>query len=85
MLSIREYAVPQSAVREIRCGYEQPDERDVWLERHNTRVALINLLENKQPIIQQFMARVEAATNGAHFPFGLEFALRVSAAVAALK
>jgi len=78
LLAIRAYAVTQSALQEIRCGYEQPDERSVWLEKRNTRAAFINLLENKEPIIQRFIAKVEASLEGEDFPFDLEFALRVA-------
>ena len=85
LLAIREYGVPQSAVQEIRCGYEQPDERSVWLERRNTRVAFIDLLANKEPIIQRFIAKVEASLDGADFPLDLEFALRVSEEAEALR
>jgi hypothetical protein len=84
LLAIRAYAVTQSAVQEIRCGYEQPDERSVWLEKRNTRVAFLNLLENKEPIIQRFAAKVEDALDGGDFPLDLEFALRVSKDIAAL-
>jgi predicted dehydrogenase len=85
LLAIRAFAVPQSAVQEIRCGYAQPDERCVWLERRNTRVAFIDLLANTEPIIQRFIARVEGSLEGADFPFGLDFALRVSNDIAALR
>ena len=78
LLAIRAYAAPQSAVQEIRCGYEQPDERCVWLEKRNTRAAFIDLLANREPIIQRFIAKVEASLEGADFPLDLEFALRVS-------
>lgn len=78
LLSIRAYAVPKSAVQEIRCGYEQPDERCVWLEKRNTRAAFIDLLGNKEPIIQRFIAKMEASLESADFPFDLEFALRVA-------
>ena len=78
LLAIHSYAAPKSAVQEIRCGYEQPDERCVWLERRNTRAAFIDLLANKEPIIQRFIAKVEASLEGADFPLDLEFALRVS-------
>lgn len=84
LLAIRAYAVTQSAVQEIRCAYEQPDERSVWLEKRNTRVAFLNLLENKEPIIQRFAAKVEEALEAGDFPLDLEFALRVSKDVAAL-
>src|SRR5271156_4705382 len=33
LLAIRAYAAPNSALQEIRCGYDQPDERSVWLEK----------------------------------------------------
>lgn len=85
LLAIRAYAAPQSAVQEISCGYEQPDERCVWLERRNTRVAFIDLLANKEPIIQRFIAKVEASLEGADFPLDLEFALRVSNEVKSLR
>jgi hypothetical protein len=78
LLAIRAYAAPQSAVQEIRCGYEQPDERCVWLERRNTRAAFIDLLAYKEPIIQRFIAKVEASLEGVDFPLDLEFALQVS-------
>jgi Oxidoreductase family, NAD-binding Rossmann fold len=85
LLAIRAYGVPQSAVQEIRCGYEQPDERCVWLERRNTRAAFIDLLANKEPIIQRFIAKVEASLDGADFPLDLEFALRVAEEAKALR
>ncbi|MGC2526728.1 MAG: hypothetical protein WA639_03205 [Candidatus Acidiferrum sp.] len=78
LLAIRMYAVPKSAIQEIRCGYEQPDERCVWLEKRNTRTAFIDLLANKEPIIQRFIAKVEASLDGEDFPLGLEFAMLVA-------
>ena len=85
LLAIREYAVPSSAVSEIRCGYELPDERLVWIERGDQRLASIDLLTHGQPIIQRFMNKVEVALGGAAFPFDLEFALRVANQLNALK
>jgi len=85
LLAIRAYGVPQSSVQEIRCGYEQPEERSVWLERRNTRVAFIDLLAHKELIIQRFIAKVEASLEGADFPLDLEFALAVSNAAEALR
>jgi hypothetical protein len=85
LLAIRAYGVPQSAVQEIRCGYEQPDERCVWLEKRNTRVAFLDLLSHKEPIIQRFIATVEASLDGRDFPLNLEFALRVSNDTQALR
>ncbi len=85
LLAIRAYGVPQSSVQEIRCGYEQPEERSVWLERRNIRVAFIDLLAHRELIIQRFMAKVEASLEGADFPLDLEFALDVSNAAEALR
>jgi predicted dehydrogenase len=85
LLAIRAYAAPKSAVQEIRCGYEQPDERCVWLEKRNSRAAFIDLLANKEPIIQRFIAKVEASLEGADFPFDLGFAQRVANETAALR
>ena len=85
LLSIWEYAVPQFSVSEIRCAYERPDQREVWLEKDGQRVASIDLLTHGQPIIQRFAKAVETALDGAAFSFGLNFALRVADATAALK
>ena len=85
LLAIREYAVPSSEVSEIRCGYDLPDERLVWIEREGQRIASIDLLHQGQPIIQRFMKRVEAALDGAAFPFDLDFGLRVANSINAVK
>jgi hypothetical protein len=78
MMAIREYAVPSSDISEIRCGYELPDERLIWIERGGRRLSSIDLLAHGQPIIQRFIKKVEAALDGAAFPFDLDFALRVA-------
>lgn len=78
LLAIRAYAAPKSELQEIRCGYEQQDERAVWLERRNTRVASLDLLANREPIIQRFLSKVEFSLESAEFPLDLEFALRVA-------
>ncbi len=78
LLSIHEYCVPNAQISEIDCAYEQPDERRVWLDKDDRRIAEIDLLANNEPIIQRFIAHVEAATRGASFCFGLQFALRVA-------
>lgn len=85
LLAIREFAAPSSDVSEIRCGYELPDERFVWIDRGNQRLASIDLTIHAQRIIQRFMQKVEAALAGAAFPFDLEFALRVADELSALK
>jgi hypothetical protein len=85
LLAIREWAIPSSEVSEIRCGYELPDERLVWIERKGHRIASIDLLNHRQLIVQRFMEKVEAALDGAAFPFDLDFALRVANQLNALK
>jgi predicted dehydrogenase len=85
LLAIRAYVAPKSTVQEIRCGYEQPDERCVWLEKRNSRVAFVDLLASKERIIQRFIAKVEASLEVADFPLDLEFALRVANDTAALR
>jgi hypothetical protein len=85
LLAIRAYAVPQSAVQQIRCGYEQPDERFVWLERRKARAASIDLLASKELIIQEFISQFEATMNGAQFALDLNFALEVAEEMDALR
>jgi Oxidoreductase family, NAD-binding Rossmann fold len=85
LLAIRECAVPSAEVSEIRCGYDLPDERLVWLDRGDQRLATIDLFSHGQPIIQRFMQKVEAALDSAAFPFDLEFALRVAGELNAFK
>lgn len=82
LFAIRAHAVPESVVSEIRCAYEEPDERYVWVETHDGHIASINFLGNKEPLIQRFIAGFEAALGGCEFPFGLAFAERVSEDVA---
>jgi hypothetical protein len=48
-------------------------------------VAFINLLAIKEPIIQRFIAKVEASLEVADFPLDLEFALGVSSDAEALR
>jgi hypothetical protein len=85
LLAIREYAVPASELSAVECGYERPDERVVCIEREGKRLASIDLLGHSQPIIQRFMKKVEAALDGAAFPFDLDFALRVASQLNAYK
>jgi len=84
-LAIREYAVPSAEVSEILCGYDLPDERLVWIDRGGQRLSSIDLLTHSQPIIQRFTKKVEAALDGAAFPFDLDFALRVANQLGAYK
>lgn len=78
LLSIRQYAVPAAKVAEIQCEYEADDERLVWLEKGKQRLAEIGFGRNKEPIVQRFIKRVEAALAGEAFPFDADFALRVT-------
>lgn len=82
LFAIHEYSVADSVIEEMDCAYEQSDQRLVWLAKENTRIEEIDLLANKEPIIQRFIACVEAAVLGTEFPFGLDFALRVADSVA---
>lgn len=85
LLAIREFAVPSSEISQILCGYELSDERLVWLDRGEQKIASIDLLIHGQPIVQRFMQEVEAALDGAAFPFDLDFALRVASELNVLK
>jgi len=78
LFAIHAYSVPNSVIDEITCGYEQPDERRVWLESQDRQIAEIDLLASKEPIIQRFIARMESAIRGEEFPLNLQFALRVA-------
>lgn len=78
LFAIHEYAVRHATIAEIDSAYEKPDERRVWLGEQNKRVAEIDLLANKEPIIQRFIAGVEGGIRGRSFPFGLQFALQVA-------
>lgn len=85
LLAIREFAAPAAEISEIRCAYELPDERLVWVERGGKRIAEIDLLKGSERIIQDFMRKVEAGLRAAAFPFDLDFALRVENQLNALK
>lgn len=85
LIALRNYSVPKANPCELRCGYQMADERRIWLEKEGKHVASIDFLANREPIIQRFIERVEAAINGAPFLFGLDFALRVAQASEELK
>jgi predicted dehydrogenase len=85
LLAIREYAVPSAEISEIVCGYELPDERLVWIDKGEQRLSSIDLFNHRQLVIQRFMQKVEAALDGAAFPFDLEFARRVAVEIDAYK
>lgn len=85
LMAIREFAAPTADVYELQCAYEHPDERLVWLEKDGKSIASIDLLRGSERIIQEFMKKVEAALDGAAFPFDLDFAFRVSKQLNAFK
>jgi GFO/IDH/MocA oxidoreductase family protein len=85
LMAIHEFAAPAAEVCELQCVYERPDERIVWLENDGKRVASIDLLKGSDCIIQDYMKKVEAALDGAAFPFDLNFALRVENQLNAFK
>jgi hypothetical protein len=78
LMAMREYAVPHSRLSKIYCGYELPDERTVWLDAGKQRVATIEFLGIKEPIVQRFVARFENSLDGSVFPFDFAFAHRVN-------
>jgi Oxidoreductase family, NAD-binding Rossmann fold len=78
LMAMREYAVPHSHLSKMLCGYELPDERMVWLDSDKQRVASIDFLGSKEPIVQRFLARFENSLGGKPFPFDFAFAQRVN-------
>jgi hypothetical protein len=78
LVAMREYAVPHSRLSNIYCGYELPDERTVWLDSAERRVATIDFLGSKEPIVQRFLVRFENSLDGSTFPFDFAFAQRVN-------
>lgn len=85
LLAIRAYAVPESRILEVICGYEQPETRRVWVEKKDGSRATIEFLKNQEPIIQRFVHRFEAASELGSFPFDLSFAERVAEELATLE
>ena len=84
LLSIRKYAVPHAKVAAIQCDYQSTDARSVWLDAPGRRVATIDFLGSKEPIVQRYVSRFEASLNGSPFPFDFKFARCVSDEIAAL-
>src|ERR1700676_4798745 len=78
LMAMREYAVPHSHLSKMLCGYELPDERMVWLDSDKQRVASIDFLGSKEPIVQRFLTRFENSLDGKPFPFDFTFAQRVN-------
>ena len=84
LLAIRQYAAPHAVLKEIRCGYEHTDERSAWLKKSGQPVAFLNLLEQKELIIQRFLAAVESSLDSGIFPVDLEFGARIAEQIAQL-
>lgn len=84
LLAIREYAVPNSELLEIRCGYESEDERCVRVEGHSGEVVSVSLTTG-EAIIQRFIAKFEEAIAEKNFPLNLQFAARVAKALQLLQ
>ena len=78
LMAMREYAVPHSRLSKIHCGYELPDERTVWVDSDKKRVASIDFLGSKEPIVQRFVSGFENSLDGKPFPFDFDFAQRVN-------
>jgi Oxidoreductase family, NAD-binding Rossmann fold len=78
LVAMREYAVPHCGMMEIRCGYELPDERMVWLTSGTKRIASVDFLASKEPIVQRFVTRFENSLDGKPFPLDFAFAQRVN-------
>jgi predicted dehydrogenase len=85
LLAIRAYAVPQSTISEVRCGYDAPDERRIWIETRDKKTAAMDFLGSKESVIQRYIHELEAAIAGAEFAFDLNFASRVADDLAAVK
>jgi len=69
LLAIRAYAAPRSGLQEIRCGYEQPDERCIWLEKRLSSI----FWQTRSPLFSALWQKWKAES-----PPGLEFALSVA-------
>ena len=85
LFAIHLYAVPEAAISQIYCGYEEVDERIISIEDDSHPVAAIDFTFNREPIIQRFIARFESGLEGNPFPFTLDFAAEVSEALAAYR
>jgi hypothetical protein len=77
LLAMHAFAVPQSGIGEIRCAYESPNQRSIWLDSRQRRIETIDFFKSKEPIIQRFLAQFERSMEGNAFPLDLKFALRV--------
>ena len=77
LFAIHAYALPQSTISEILCGYEEPEARTVSIADSGRLIETIDFSVNHEPIIQRFVAKFESALGGGSFPFTLDFAMQV--------
>lgn len=85
LVSIRNFAAPSARVAALNCARGQPDERAVWMERRGMPLSRIDLLATREPIIQRFIGRFEAALEEGGFPIDLDFALHVAEELAVFR
>ncbi len=85
LLAAKEYAVPDAETDEVVCGYGDRAERRMWIQKEGKEIGAVNFLENRQPIIQRFIAAFEGARERGSFEMDLEFGVRVAEAVARLR
>jgi hypothetical protein len=85
LLAMHMFAVPRSGIGEIRCGYDAPNQRLIWLDSRERRIETIDFFNSKEPIIQRFLAQFESSMDGTEFRLDLNFALRVKEDLEGLK
>jgi hypothetical protein len=77
LVAMQEYAVPRSAISGIGCHYEAVDQRRVFVDGSDGRVAEIDFLGSQEPIIQRFLGLFEKSLGGEEFLFDFDFGWRV--------
>jgi hypothetical protein len=85
LLAMHAFAVPRSGISEIRCAYDTPNERLVWLDSAERRIDAIDFFNSKEPIIQRFLAQFELSMDRTAFRLDLNFARRVKEDLEGLK
>ncbi len=84
LLAIRRYAARFSELGGIDCAYGSAAARRVSVASEDGEVSSLDFTTNREPIIQRFIARFEAALGTGSFPLDLPFALAVSSQAAGL-
>jgi Oxidoreductase family, NAD-binding Rossmann fold len=85
LLAMHAFAVPRSSIGEIRCGYDAPNQRLIWLDSGERRIETIDFFNSKEPIIQRFLSQFESSMDGTPFRIDPNFALRVKEKLEGLK